>query len=345
MISKTFKRTLTAFLLSSVIPTPFAYAKVIEDVKGNKVEIPDNVARLADLWHANNQVVLMLRGADELVATTTTIQKSPWFNEVFPQIKHVPALTDGANIQVEELLKQKPDAVLVSNASMADTVNQAGLKAIQVPFQDFDGLKKTVQITAEVIGDDAPTIAASYLEELNNNIKFVADRTDKIADKDKPTVLHITNASNILIVDGGDSMIGEWIKLAGGKSVLPNVKNKVEVSIEEIISANPDVIIIGSYKAQRGVDKIKSNPEWQSINAVKNNRIYVNPTGTFPWDRYSTEESLQILWAAQLFHPELFKDVDLVAKTQEFYKKYYKYNLSPENAKQILNGLDPLPKQ
>lgn len=105
------------------------------------------------------------------------------------------------------------------------------------------------------------------------------------------------------------------------------------------------MIIIGSYKAQRGVDKIKSNPEWQSINAVKNNRIYVNPTGTFPWDRYSTEESLQILWAAQLFHPELFKDVDLVAKTQEFYKKYYKYNLSPENAKQILNGLDPLPKQ
>ena len=53
----------------------------------------------------------------------------------------------------------------------------------------------------------------------------------------------------------------------------------------------------------------------------KNNRIYANPTGTFPWDRYSAEEALQILWAAQLFHPEQFKDLNMVEKTQAFYKK------------------------
>ena len=46
----------------------------------------------------------------------------------------------------------------------------------------------------------------------------------------------------------------------------------------------------------------------------KNNRIYANPTGTFPWDRYSAEEALQILWAAQLFHPEQFKDLNMVEK-------------------------------
>jgi len=75
---------------------------------------------------------------------------------------------------------------------------------------------------------------------------------------------------------------------------------------------------------------------------VKNNRIYANPTGTFPWDRYSAEEALQILWAAQLFHPERFADVDMITKTQDFYRKYYNYNLSKENAQQILKGLPPL---
>ena len=78
------------------------------------------------------------------------------------------------------------------------------------------------------------------------------------------------------------------------------------------------------------------------MKAVKNKRVYVNPTGTFPWDRYSAEEALQVLWAAQKFHPEHFKDLDMVKKTQEFYKKYYNYDLSKENAQQILNGEDPI---
>ena len=157
-------------------------------------------------------------------------------------------------------------------------------------------------------------------------------------------MLHITKGSDLLMIDGGKSMLGEWIKLAGGKSVLPDEANMVTVTVESIIQANPDVIIIGSSgnKAQSAIEKIKADLAWQSISAVKNNRIYANPTGTFPWDRYSAEEALQILWAAQLFHPEQFKDLNMVEKTQAFYKKYYGYALSKENAEQILKGLSPI---
>ena len=51
----------------------------------------------------------------------------------------------------------------------------------------------------------------------------------------------------------------------------------VTVTVESIIQAlNPDVIIIGSSgnKAQAAIEKIKADPAWQSISAVKNNRIY-----------------------------------------------------------------------
>lgn len=39
---------------------------------------------------------------------------------------------------------------------------------------------------------------------------------------------------------------------------------------------------------------------------------------------------------------EQFKDLNMVEKTQAFYKKYYGYTLSKENAEQILKGLAPL---
>ena len=227
---------------------------------------------------------------------------------------------------------------------MLTEVNQAGLKGVRVSFQDFDGLKKTVRITAEVLGDKAPAVAESYIKELEDNIQFVESRIKDVKEAQRPTVLHITKGIDLLMIDGGKSMIGEWIKMAGGKSVLPDEANMVTVTMESIVEANPDVIIIGSSgnKAQAAIEKIKSAPSWQSISAVKNNRVYANPTGTFPWDRYSAEEALQILWAAQLFHPEKFKDVNMVEKTQGFYKKYYGYALSKKNAEQILKGLSPL---
>lgn len=334
-VTALFAATLLAF---------FAQAKIATDVDGNQVNIPDRVERVADLWHANNQIVLLLGGADKLVATTTAIAANPWFAEVYPNIKNVPVLTNGETIQVEELLSQKPDAVLLSKKSMLTGVNQAGLKGVRVSFQDFEGLKKTVRITAEVLGDKAPAVAESYIKELEDNIQFVESRIKDVKEKQRPTVLHITNSSDLLKIDGGKSMIGEWIRMAGGKSVLPDEANMVTVTMESIVQANPDVIIIGSSgnKSQAAIEKIKSDPSWQSISAVKNNRIYANPTGTFPWDRYSAEEALQILWVAQLFHPERFSDVDMVTKTQDFYQKYYNYNLSKENAQQILKGLPPL---
>lgn len=331
-------------LFAATLLTFSAQAKIITDVDGNQVEIADRVERVADLWHANNQIVLLLGGADKLVATTTAIAANPWFSEVYPNIKKVQVLTNGETIQVEELLSQKPDAVLLSKKSMLTEVNQAGLKGVRVSFQDFEGLKKTVRITAEVLGDKAPAVAESYIKELEDNIQFVESRIKDVKEKQRPTVLHITNGSDLLKIDGGKSMIGEWIRMAGGKSVLLDEANMVTVTMESIVQANPDVIIIGSSgnKSQAAIEKIKSDPSWQSISAVKNNRIYANPTGTFPWDRYSAEEALQILWAAQLFHPERFSDVDMVTKTQDFYQKYYNYNLSKENAQQILKGLPPL---
>ena len=85
----TLKKTslkLTALFAATLLAFS-AQAKIITDLDGNQVEIADRVERVADLWHANNQIVLLLGGADKLVATTTTIATNPWYAEVYPNIK------------------------------------------------------------------------------------------------------------------------------------------------------------------------------------------------------------------------------------------------------------------
>jgi len=132
------------------------HARTVRDINNQSVELPQQVNRIADLWPANNQVVLMLGGADKLVATTEATRNLPWFAKVYPRIKNVPALSNGQTVQSEALLGVRPDVVLLSQPAMQQQVRRAGMKPVLVRFQDFNGLKQTVRLTADVIGGNAP---------------------------------------------------------------------------------------------------------------------------------------------------------------------------------------------
>lgn len=315
--------------------------RVVKDIDGTDVTIPKDITKVADLWHANNQVVLMLGGADKLVSTTTSVQGLPWFAQVYPRIKEIPAPVKGTDVQMEEIQKLKPQVVLASNKNQIEMARNAGIPAVRVNFQDYDGLRKVINITAEVLGDKAPEMAKQYLAYLDGKIKFAEDRTKSIDDANRPSVLHIVGGDNLLKVDGAKTIINEWIRYAGGKNAITTKGSQITVTMEEIVKANPDIIIIGGTQSRKGIEAIKNDPQWASLKAVQNGRIYSNPVGTFNWDRYSAESALQILWAAKLIHPELFSDVDLVKETQEFYKTFLHYDLSADDAQRIINGEAP----
>ncbi|MDO4594236.1 MAG: ABC transporter substrate-binding protein, partial [Tissierellia bacterium] len=263
----------------------------VTDMKGNEVEIPQNVEKIADLWHANNQVVMLLGGADKLVATTDVIQKNDWITTIKPQLKDIKAPVSGQDLNIEELLDTKPDVALTSNEQMLESANSAGIPAVYVSFQNFDDLKKCVETTAEVIGDDAKKIAKEYNEELDENIKFVEDRLKDVKEDQKPKVLHIAGGDDLTKIDGEDSLIGEWMKISGATNSIKDAKNLENITIEEIISSNPDIIIIGGSNAKEGIESIKNDPAWKDVEAVKNGKVIQNPVGTFNWDRYSAEEA------------------------------------------------------
>ena len=115
---KKLLKFLAIFLLFSSIISSSAMAsstRTVTDMTGEKIKIPKKVNRVADLWHANNQVVLLLRGQNKLVATTPPVKKQHWFTVVDPKIVKVAAPLAGNQIQVEELVKTKPDVVIASN--------------------------------------------------------------------------------------------------------------------------------------------------------------------------------------------------------------------------------------
>ena len=317
--------------------------KVIKDVDGQEVTVPVTPERVANLWHANNQVILTLGGAPKLSATTHYVTTIPWFRQVYPDITKVPApIAANNDLNMEALLATKPDVVLVSSEKQAEAVRQAGLTAVRVGFSDMNGLMQTVNLTAEVLGTQgAYERAQKYNAYMQKNLKLIEERLKNLPDSERPKVMHIGSGTKVQNVSGSGIVIDEWIKIAGGQNVAADQKGMKDVSMEQITAYAPEVIIIGGDASAKGVQTIKSDAAWKDIPAVKNNKVIRNPYGTFNWDRYSTEEALQVLWAAKTLHPQKFTDIDMVKEAQEFYSTFFGYSLSADDAQRILAGEAP----
>ncbi|WP_103601668.1 ABC transporter substrate-binding protein [Campylobacter concisus] len=323
------KRIFIAFLsllMASMLNA--AQFRDVKDISGNVVKVPVNVEKIATLWYANNQIVLMLVGADKIVATTDLIKNNKWFAHVYPRISSIPNGVNGKSLQAEELVKLNPDIVIAADKNNKEELLKNGFTVLYPSFTNHADMKKSISIMAEVIGGDAPKIANKFNEYFDGNLKRVLSKTDKIAEADRPKVLHIADGKNLLKVDGTNTIIDEWIRVAGGQNAVSKAGNMLELNAEEIININPDVIIIGRAKAPEILKKLYENQVYVGTNAVKNKKVYVNPAGVFSWDRYGAEGALQILWAAKTLHPELFKDINIEAETKKFYKEFLHYDLS-----------------
>jgi iron complex transport system substrate-binding protein len=317
---------------------------------GTEVTLPQDVNSIIDLWHANNQVILLLGGADKLVGTTEVISGLPWYGKVYPRIKEVKTFTGPSvsGFNTEEILAANPDVVIVSTPKDAETLRNAGINAVYVTFRDFDGLKETVRVTARVLGGDAPERAEKFIAYFEGNLKLLKDRLGDIPEKERPKVYEVRSA-NPLETDGRVSICTEWLAAAGGVNAIASVAedNQTTVTMEEVLKVDPDYIIvgtqnaIGSQNADPIVEKIKNAPEWATVKAVKDGRIYTNPVGTFLWSRYSCEEALQIFWVAKLLHPDKFGDIDMVKEVQKFYKTFYDFEISASDTERMLAGIDP----
>lgn len=313
--------------------------QTVTDMAGNQVEVPVNPTKYADGWFAHNEITIMLTGAEGLVATHCEPKDYQWMYKVCPNMSQATA-TFGKDFNFEDLAALEPQIIFDSTDDLRDKAAEVGIPLISCMFKTFDEMKRSIELTAQVFGGNAPDIAKKYNAELEQVLADAKAKTDKLSDSERVSVMH-GNSVYTLTIDGADTIIDDWIKAAGGKNaVTESTKGNASAkfTMEQVVAWNPDVIITG--KADE-VDQILNDPNWASINAVKNKKVFVNPKGVFGWDRYGVEELLQIQWAAATLHPELFSDLDINAKVKDFYKTYLNYELTDSDVELILAAKNP----
>lgn len=317
----------------------------VTDSTGRIVTIPSRVNRVADPWHANNGMVLMMGAADKIVATTLQAKRQPWFRTLFSRIEQVPAAFDDAgDVNIETLIAARPDVVLMAYGGTLPrwkaTADAYGIPLFMMPNTSLEDLKTTARMTGDILGPRESAKAAEWIRYFDDNVRRVTAVTSRIPTSERPKVLH-TATGTILTIDGLKTVIDDWITVAGGVNAATVVSNARPVSMEQIAAWNPDVIIVGTAPNEESRRAILNDPRWSQLKAVRTGRVYVNPTGVYLWDRHSAEAALQVLWAAKTLHPTRFPDLDLRKETTAFYAEFFNHTLTDAEYNTIIRAIAP----
>lgn len=310
----------------------------VRDVLGRVLPLPVPNERIAAGWHAHNAMLLMLGAGPRIIATVNTPAAKPWMYKVAPTL-HQALLAPADGFRVEDLLLRRAQLVFLSPGSaVAPVLAKAGMTVVETTFRDFASLRTCVNNTAALLGGTAPERARGYLAHLDAVVDETTRITRPLPAQARPRVLHVIRMEPVFQVDGSQTMIHEWIEAAGGRNAAESIAgNGRTVTMEQVSAWDPDVIIVAANSAGH-----TPPAGYADLRAVRQKRVLVNPEGVFSWDRYGCEIALQVPWAASQLHPALFAKVDLVARTRDFYRRFFDYPLTEADARRIIVGLPPL---
>ena len=334
------------FLTPSTVKT--VGSKNVTDMIGRDMEIPASVSNVVATSPPMTTVLYMI-APDKLKAvnfqwTDDEMKYIPSQYQNYPVVGGWYGTQDGS---YEEFIASEPDIVIESidegGDGDASTVNERQEKFGSIPViavKDTTNVEKvgdSITFMGEVVG------AQDKAKELNDfNKKYldiVHDMSSKLSDSDKVKVYY-AQGDDGLQTTPSHSTHGQLIDLVGGINVADsvaqgNTTNGVQVSIEQVMSWNPDKIITNDPEFYA---KIYSDSNWGKLDAVKNKEVYLSPQSPFKWfDRpVGANMIIGVPWTAKCLYPDDYKDINLVDATKDFYSNFYHFDLSDNQAKQIL---------
>lgn len=322
--------------------------KTITDMDGRTLTIPTTLNHVLTTYPPTSNLVYML-APEKLMGLQTSASKNKYMKDEYKNLPVVGGWYGGLTANYETFMSMNPDAIFegfTRTGNYQETIDERQKNLNPYPLievadsTDVNNYTPSVKFMGEILGGDAKTKA----DELNS---FYTSVYNKV--KDKAQTIPQDKRKKVYYAEGVDGLKTEpdnshiqLVNLCGGINVASKVAAKggmgeTPVNIEDIISWNPDVIIVREPKFY---SEIYSDPNWQKIKAVQDKQVYLAPSDPLGWfDRPPCVNTvIGIPWVAKVLYPDEFKDLDLTALTKEFYSKFYHYDLTDSDVKDIMTG-------
>lgn len=254
-----FRRVLAAGVLMGVA---VAHAFEVTDDRGVKVSFVQPPQRIVSLLPSLTETVCELGQCARLVGVDR-------YSNYPASVNNLPQVGGGLDPNMEAIVALKPDLVLMATSSRSgQRLQSLGIKVLALEPKTHADVKRVLEKVGQVLGvSDAARVWR------------VIDAATQAAAQSLPKSMAATRVYFEVNPGpygaGESSFIGETLTRLGVKNIIPAKLGLFpKLNPEYIVRANPDVIMIG----QRSVDSMAQRPGWQSLRAMREQRLCVFTT-------------------------------------------------------------------
>ena len=231
-------------------------------------------------------------------------------------------MTDGKeiyNLNEENLLNAKPDLIISQNicevcsahtehVNMAVNMLEKKPKVYTMDPHNVDEILMSIKDISKMIGKEKE--GNELINSLLKRLEFVKSKMCE----ERPKVVAIEWVDPFFT---SGHWIPEMIATAGGENLISIEKMPSrKMKLEEIKSANPDIIVMMpcGFDVKRTISEynnvLAENPDWNELKAVEENSVYaVDANSYFSKPSLRTITGIEIL--AQIIHPNIFGSLQL----------------------------------
>jgi iron complex transport system substrate-binding protein len=295
---------------SQVSPSPAADSAALASER--TIELSDGLNRTVHLTVPAQRIVSLAPSNTEIlfaVGAGAQVVGRDTYSDYPAEAQAATDIGGGfGDLNMETIVSLKPDLVLASNLTteaQIEALEKLGITvfALSNPV-GFEGLYDNLRITADLTGHEAE--AQTLIANLEARIAAVQQKMGSI--EARPLVFYELDGSepDAPWTAGAGTFISTLIDTAGGENLGNKLEGEwIQISAEELITQNPDVIILGDY-TWGGVtpEQVAARAGWDSIAAVVNGKVYTFDDNLVSRPGPRLIDGLEAM--ARLLHPELY---------------------------------------
>lgn len=273
----------------------------ISDSDKNNIIQNKKIEKIISLSPGVTDILIDLNEAHKIIAADTFSKDILEKNNI-----NVSNVFDMLNPDAEKIISLDSDIIFINNLTAFYTKNS--LLSLSNPTiititnsETLKGIEDDIYFLGKVLNTDDR--AKEVVSNMRTKIKEIKDIGDTITDK-KAVYFEISALPNLYSF-GSNVYLDDIINIIGAKNIFSNRNEWINVSEEDVVYLNPDIIFTSVDYVDNPVAEITNRAAWRDINAVKTSKVFFVEGTSLPTHNIVSS----IILMAKYIYPEEYKDI------------------------------------
>jgi iron complex transport system substrate-binding protein len=304
MLRKFLFITLLIALLAACAPQAPATSAPADltftDGLGRQVTLNGAPQRIISLAPSNTEILFAIGAGDQVVGRDQLSD----FPEEAKAVADIGSTFEALNTEL--IVSLKPDLVLAAEINTPEQVKQLEDLDLTVYYlknpTTLEEMYGNLELVAQMTGHSQE--AATLIDSLKARVAAVDEKIAPLSSR--PGVFYELDGTDPAkpFTAGKGTFITQLIERAGGYNIASEMDGYPQMSLEQVVAADPAFIILGDARYGVTPESIAQRPGWENLSAVQNGKVFPFNDDLVSRPGPRLVDALEEL--AKLLRPELF---------------------------------------